>query len=128
MVAWTSKKQSSISFSTTESKYIVAVECCTQVEWMKQTLQEIKVVFEKLTTNYCDNTSAISLSKNPTQHSKAKHIPIKYHYLRRQATNKNIKLEYVPTKEQIVDIFTKPLSRDAFEYVRQRLGVVPLPL
>ena len=46
LVAWTSKKQSLISLSTTEAEYIAATKCCTQVEWIKQTLQDIKVVFE----------------------------------------------------------------------------------
>jgi hypothetical protein len=82
LVAWTSKKQSSISLSTTEADYIAATKCCSQVEWMKQTLQDIKVVFEEPTTIYFGNISAISLSKYPVQHSKEKHIPIKYHYLR----------------------------------------------
>ena len=76
---------------------------------------------------YYDNTSAISLSKNLVQHSKEKHIPIKYHYLRDQAEKKTIKLEYIPTQEQIADIFTKPLNNDIFEYLRKRLGVVSLP-
>ena len=107
--------------STTKAEYITTTECCTQVEWMKETLQDIKVVFKEPTTIYCDNTSPISLFKNLVQHSKEKHIPIKYHYLRDQVANKNIKLEYVPTQEWIADIFTKPLSRDAFEYLRQRL-------
>ena len=125
LVSWISKKHTSISLSTTAVEYIAAIECCTQVEWMKQTLQDIKVVFEESTIIYCDNTSAISLSKNIVQHSKAKHIPIKYHYLRDQAANKNIKLEYIPTQEQVADIFTKPFSRDVFEYLRQKLGVPP---
>jgi len=60
--------------------------------------------------------------------SKSKHIPIKYHYLRDRAKNKNIKLEHVPTQEQVADIFTKPLRRYVFEYIRQGLGVVPLPI
>jgi hypothetical protein len=93
---------------------------------MKQTLQDIKIVFEEPTTIHCDNTSAISFSKNPVQHSKSKHIPIKYHYLRDQDENKNIKLEYVPTQEQVEDIFTKPLSKDVFEYLRKKLGVILL--
>ena len=57
-------------------------------------------------------------------HSKAKHIPIKYHFLREQVAQKVVKLEYVPTKEQTTDIFTKPLARGPFEYLRDRLGVV----
>ena len=94
---------------------------------MKQTLQDIRVVFEEPIIIYCDNTSAISLSKNLIQHSKPKHIPIKYHYLRDQAANKNIKLEYIPIQEQVADIFTKHLSRDVFEYIRQKLGVILVP-
>jgi hypothetical protein len=128
LVAWITKKQSSISLSSTEAENIATSECCTQVEWMKQTLQDIKMVFEEPTIIYCYNTSTISLSKNHVQHSKSKHIPVKYHYLRDQVENKNIKLEYVPTQEQVANIFTKPLSRDVFEYLRQILGVSPLPI
>jgi len=71
----------------------------------------------------CDNTSAINISNNPIMHSKTKHIPIKYHFLREKVLGKKVKLEYVPSKEQVADIFTKPLPREAFEYLRQKLGV-----
>ena len=64
------------------------------------------------------NSSAINISKNLVMHSKTKHIPIKFHFLREQVIEKNIKLEYVGTKEQIADIFTKPLPRETFEYLR----------
>jgi hypothetical protein len=50
-------------------------------------------------------------------HSKTNHIPIKYHFLREQVVEQSVKLEYVATKEQVVDIFTKPLPRDTFEYL-----------
>jgi hypothetical protein len=60
-------------------------------------------------------------------HSKTNHIPIKYHFLREQVAKKNIRVEYVGTKEKVVDIFTKPLPREAFEYVRQRLRVIYTP-
>ena len=62
LVAWTSKKQTSISLYTTKDDYIIAVDCCAKMEWMKKTLHDIKVVFEKPRVIYCDNTSAISLS------------------------------------------------------------------
>jgi hypothetical protein len=77
LVAWINKKQYSISLSSTEAEYIAAAECCTQVECMKQTLQDIKIVFEEPTIIHYDNTSVISLSNNHIQHSKSKHIPIK---------------------------------------------------
>ena len=65
--------------------------------------------------------------KNPVMHSKTKHIPIKFHFLREQVTEKNIKLEYVATKEQVADVFTKPLPRETFEYLWENLGVILSP-
>jgi hypothetical protein len=84
---------------------------------MKQTLADIQVEYDDPIPIYCDNTSVISISKNPMMHSKTKHIPIKYHFLREQVAGKNIGVEYVGTKEQMIDIFTKPLPREAFEYL-----------
>jgi hypothetical protein len=84
---------------------------------MKQTLTDIQVEYDEPIPIYCDNTSTISISKNPVMHSKTKHIPIKYHFLREQVAEKNIRVEYVGTKEQVADIFTKPLPREAFEYL-----------
>jgi hypothetical protein len=98
-----------ISLSTVEAEYIAATTCCTQVLWMKQTLTDIQVEYDEPIPIYCDNTSTISISKNLVMHSKTKHIPIKYHFLQEQVAEKNIRVEYVGTKEQVADIFTKPL-------------------
>jgi hypothetical protein len=127
LVSWLSKKQPSVSLSTIEVEYIPAAACCTQVLWMKQTLTDIQVDYDEPIPNSCDNTSAISISKNPVIHSKTKHILIKYHFLEEQVVEKNIRVEYVGTKEQVANIFTKSLPREAFEYLRQRLGVISTP-
>ena len=76
LIAWSSRKQSSISFSNAEAEYIAAAECCTQILWIKQSLEEIQVNGNEPTPIYCDNTNAISISKNHVLHSKTKHIPI----------------------------------------------------
>jgi hypothetical protein len=94
---------------------------------MKQTLKDIQVEYDEPIPIYCDNTSTISISKNPMMHSKMKHIIIKYHFLWEQVAEKNIRVEYVGTKEQVEDIFTKLLPWEAFEYLRQRLGVISSP-
>ena len=75
---------------------------------------------------YCDNTSAINISKNPVMHAKTKHISIKYHYVRELVEEKKEKMKYIHTKEHIADIFTKPLPKDAYEYLRGKLGAKPL--
>jgi hypothetical protein len=81
LVSWLSKKQSSVSLATAEAEYIAATTCCTRVLWMKQTLTDIQVEYDEPIPICCDNTSAISISKNRVIHSKMKHIPIKYHFL-----------------------------------------------
>jgi hypothetical protein len=127
LVSRLSKKQSSISLSTVEIEYLATTTCCTRVLWMKQTLTDIQVEYDDPIPIYCDNTSTINISKNMVMNSKTKHIPIKYHFLREHVAKKNIIVEYVGTKEQVADIFTKPLLIESFEYLRQRLRVISTP-
>jgi hypothetical protein len=94
---------------------------------MKQTLTDIQVEYDEPIPIFFDNTSAISISKNPMMHSKMNHIQIKYHFLREQVAEKNIRVEFVGTKEQVVDIFTKPLPQKSFKYLHQRLGFIYTP-
>ena len=93
---------------------------------MKQTLEDLLVKYEDPIVISCDNTSTINISRNPVMHSKTKHIPIKYHFLRDQVSQKVVKLEYVDTKEHIVDIFLKPLPNEAFEHLRKKVGIISL--
>jgi hypothetical protein len=94
---------------------------------MKKTLKYLQIRYDDPITINCDNTSAISISKNIVMHSKTKHIPINYYFLRDQVTQRVVKLVYVDTKEQIVDIFTKPFPRSTFENLRQKLVVIHIP-
>ena len=63
---------------------------------------------------FCDNTSAINITKNPIQHSHTKHIEIRHHFIRDHAFKEDISIEFVDTHNQLADIFTKPLSEDQF--------------
>jgi hypothetical protein len=128
LVGWSSKKQTSTSLSIVEAEYIVVASYCTQVLWMKQTLEDLQIRYNNPIIINHDNTSAISISKNPFMHSKTKHIPIKYHFLRDQVTQKIVKIVYLDTKEQIANIFTKPLPRSTFENHRHKLGVIQKPI
>ena len=75
---------------------------------------------------YYDNTSSIDISERLVMHTKKKHIAIKYHFLRELVQDKYVILEYVNTKEQFLNIFTKLLPKDSFLYLRGKLGVIPL--
>ncbi|GJT73501.1 retrovirus-related pol polyprotein from transposon TNT 1-94 [Tanacetum coccineum] len=74
----------------------------------------------------CDNKGAIDLSKNPVQHSRTKHIEIRRHFLRDNVQKGNISIEKVASGDNIADIFTKPLKREVFNYLRLGLGMMEL--
>eukprot|EP00253_Pinus_taeda_P012295 PITA_12295 len=122
-----SKKKASISLSTAEAEYISAATCCMQIQWMKHNLKYVQVELTDPIPIMCDNTSAIRISKNQVMHSKTKHIPIKFHFVREKVAANVVRLEYVATKEQLANIFTKPLARERFEYFRQQIGVMTPP-
>ena len=98
LVSWSSKKQSAVSLSIAKVEYIAAENCCTQILWMKHMLADIHIHYDAPIPIFCDNTSAISISKNTVMHSKMKYIPIKFHFLQEQVLSNTIKLEYVGTK------------------------------
>ena len=125
VVTWTSKKQSCTSKSTAKVEYVATAINYTKIVWIKQLLKGMKEEITALVILYCDNTSAINISKNLVMHAKIKHIAIKYPYLRNLVEDKEVKMEYVNTKEQIVDIFIKPLPKEAHEYLRGKLGLYP---
>ena len=104
-----SKKQNSMSLSTVEVEYIVAGSCCTQLLWMKKLLHDYGIPQDTMCV-FCDNTSAINLSKNSVQHSKSKHIEIRYHFIRDLVEDKVVCLEFIHMDNQKADIFTKPLD------------------
>lgn len=125
LVSWFSKKQNSVALSTTEAEYIAAGSCCAQILWMKQTLKDFDVDFKCIPIK-CDSTSAINLSKNPILHSRAKHIDIRYHFLRDHIQRGEIALDFVSTEFQLADIFTKPLNDERFSFIRRELGMTNL--
>ncbi|XP_042973126.1 uncharacterized protein LOC122304931, partial [Carya illinoinensis] len=106
LVSWFSKKQNSVALSTAEAEYVAAGSCCAQVLYMKQQLEDFKLMYNHIPIK-CDNTSAINLSKNPIQHSRTKHIEIRYHFLRDHVQKGDIMLEFTNTHDQLADIFTK---------------------
>ena len=89
LVSWSSKKQNSVALSTGEAEYITAGACFAQILYIKQTLLDYGVVLEKVPL-LCDNESAVKLANNPVQHSRTKHIDIRYHFLRDHVAKNNI--------------------------------------
>jgi hypothetical protein len=91
--------------------------------WMRQTLRDYGYKFSKVLL-LCDNESAIRMADNPVEHSRTKHIAIRYHFLRDHQQRRDIEIAYVSTKEQLADIFTKPLDEKTFTKLRNELNIL----
>ncbi|KAL8061762.1 hypothetical protein ABFX02_02G105750 [Erythranthe guttata] len=121
--SWASKKQESVAQSSAKAEYMAAATTASQAMWLQRILTDMGEEKTKSTTIYCDNKYAIAMAKKPIQHNRTKHIAIKYHFLREAEVNKEIQVNYCPTNEQHVDIFTKALPRPKFEELRTMLGI-----
>jgi hypothetical protein len=115
-VSWSSKKQNFVALSTAEAEYIAAGACCAQLLWMKQILRDFGCEFKRIPL-LCDNESVVKLANDPAQHSRTKHIYIRHHFLRDQEAKGDIELCHVNTKNQLADIFTKPLDETRFSFL-----------
>ncbi|GJX62631.1 retrovirus-related pol polyprotein from transposon TNT 1-94 [Tanacetum coccineum] len=122
LVSWSSKKQKCNAISSTEAEYIALSGCCAQILWMRSQLTNYGFQFNKISL-YCDNKSTIALYCNNVQHSRAKHIDVRYHFIKEQMENGISELYFVRTKYQLADIFTKPLPRERFNFLIEKLDM-----
>jgi hypothetical protein len=123
LVSWSSKKQHSVSISTAEAEYVAAGSCCAQILWMQHQLEDYGVSASR-TPIFCDNTSAIAITNNPVLHSRTKHIDIRYHFIRDHVMKEDVELYFIPTENQLADLFTKPLDEARFNYLISKLGML----
>ena len=122
-IGWSSKLQGIVALSTTEAEYIAAVEAGKEISWMRNILYEFGLTIDQPTPLHIDNQSAISVSKNPEHHGRMKHLDLRFYWLRDAVHDKMIHPLFIPTKEQVADIFTKPLSALQVKFCRTNMGV-----
>ncbi|GJS24883.1 hypothetical protein Tco_0453515 [Tanacetum coccineum] len=122
LVSWSSKKQKSTAISSIEAEYIALSGCCAQILWMRSQLTDYGFQFNKIPL-YHDNKSAIALCRNNVQHSRSKHIDVRYHFIKEQVENGIVEFDFVRTEYQLTDIFTKPLPRERFNFLIKKLGM-----
>ncbi|GJV13530.1 retrovirus-related pol polyprotein from transposon TNT 1-94 [Tanacetum coccineum] len=107
---------------STSAEYIAMSGCCAQILWMRSQLTDYGLGFNKILM-YCDNKSAIALSCNNVQHSRSKHIDIRFHFIKEHVENGVIELYFVNTEYQLADIFTKAPARERIEFLINKLGM-----
>nr|GEW38674.1 retrovirus-related Pol polyprotein from transposon TNT 1-94 [Tanacetum cinerariifolium] len=122
LVSWSSKKQDCTVISTDEAEYVSLSACCAQVIWMRTQLLDYGYKYNRIPLYY-DSKSAIAISCNPVQHSKTKHIDIRYHFIKEHVKKGTVELYFVGTEYQLADLFTKALPKERFKYLVHRIGM-----
>lgn len=125
-ISWCSKTQSVVALSSCEAEYITGSFATCQGVWVKELMEELKMAIESSIQLRIDNVSAIDLAKNPISHGRIKHIEVKFHFLKDMVNKGRIVLAYCKTKVQFIDLFTKPLKINSFDFLKESLGIVSL--
>ena len=124
-VVWRSIKQSSIADSTMEAEYIAACEAAKEAVWLKKFLTDLEVVpgMDKPITLFCDNSGAVTNSKEPCSHKRGKHIERKYHLIREIVHRGDVAVTKIPTLDNLADPFTKTLTEKQFNKHFEGMGL-----
>ena len=128
-MSWKSRQQTSVALSTTEAEYVAATEACKELIWLNRLFKDLSVSTllgdsESMPPIlYIDNEAALSLARNPTHHSRTKHIDVRYHFIRTEVAAGTINLQSIGTKDNTADICTKALPKPTFEQHRLGMGI-----
>nr|GEX66262.1 retrovirus-related Pol polyprotein from transposon TNT 1-94 [Tanacetum cinerariifolium] len=123
LACWSSKKQNCVSYSTAEFEYVAVSGCCAQVLWIRTQLTDYGFFYDKVPI-YCDSKSVITISCNPVQHTRTKHIDVRYHFIKDHVEKGTIELYFVGTEYQLANLFTKSLPEARFKFLVEKLGMM----
>ena len=124
LISWRSKKQPTVSRSSSEAEYRALASSTCELQWLTYLLQDFRVSFIQPATLYCDNKSAIQIACNPVFHERTKHIEIDCHIVRDKVNQGCLKLLPISSQLQLADIFTKSLSPSLFQGLCSKLGML----
>ena len=126
MIAWSVKKQQTIALSSTKAEYMAMTHSRKEAVFLNHLFSDLAIPVSNPIPLLVDNQSAIALAENPIFHACSKHIEVRHHWMCEKVGDGTIQLEYVPTTDQVMDIFTKPLNVEKFRKFQDMLGLVQI--
>jgi transposase InsO family protein len=122
-ISWRSKRQATIALSSTEAEYMALSEIACETIWLRQLLAEIEGKPQEETLIFCDNQSAIKLSKSEAYRPRTKHIDIRHHHIRQLIDRKVMRVQHLSTKIMIADSLTKSVTKEKNDYCFKNMGL-----
>jgi len=110
-ISWGSKLQPTVALSSSEAEYMAACYAVQEAVHLRLLLKSLGYEQQGHTVIFEDNQGCIYMSQNPVMHKRAKHIDIRYHFVRERVAQGVVKLEYIKTEDQLADLLTKPLLK-----------------
>ncbi|KAL7278680.1 hypothetical protein ACG7TL_007682 [Trametes sanguinea] len=118
-ISWASRRQPTVSLSSTEAEYLAASDTCRQIAWLRTFGTELGDDMSRPTPLCLDNQGSIFLGVNPVVERRTKHIDIRHHYIREQIELGKVEVFFVATKDQLADPLTKNVSFSLVEWFRK---------
>ncbi|XP_022883821.1 uncharacterized protein LOC111400656 [Olea europaea var. sylvestris] len=125
IISWSAKKQASISRSSSEAEYKSMANATVELLWLSYLLHDLGILQNRPPLLLSDNQSALHMVANPVFHARGKHIEIDYHFVRENVQQGQLRTRHLPSKLQMADIFTKPLDKPTYEFIRHKLSLIP---
>ena len=122
-ISWSSKKQSTVTLSSTEAEYIASTHTAKEAIWLRRLFMGLQQPLSFPIPLHINNQSAIAIAKNPEFHNRTKHIDIHYHFLHHKVESSNITLDYMPTNDQPANVLTKGLAWEKHKKFLKELGL-----
>jgi hypothetical protein len=127
-VSWSARKQPTVSRSSTEAEYNAIANVIVEIMWVQTLLNELGIPHPLVASLWCDNLGATYLSANPVFHARTKHIEVDYHFVRERVVRKQLDIQFISSKDQLTDGFTKPLSAEKLSNFQYNLNLSQLRL
>ena len=122
-ISWNCRRQPTIALSTIETEYMATSQSTREAIWLRKLLRDVGFVQQDATTIMCDDQGCIALAKNPTHHSRTKHINMQHHFICEKLEGDQISLEYCRTEGMVADMLTKALAKDRHQRLAKEMGL-----
>lgn len=126
LISWKTKKQSTVSLSSVESKYRAMEKTTSEIVWIRGLLSDLGIQVIGPSELLCDNDAALKLAANPVFHERTKHIEVDCHFTRDKIKEGVLVTKGIRTVNQPTDIFTKPLCQRQHKFLLRKLGVLDI--